>query len=137
MLDSARSWSAITPDANQYLTISLGSAQAVVGVITQGRAIGQALQWVVTYQVQTSQDCSDYVYVECGGVFTANTDQTTSVQAVFAAAVQASCVRLLPQTWSAWISMRAAVLLASSGTPATIPAGGPQDRHALLALTSG
>jgi hypothetical protein len=132
MLDSAQAWSAATNDANQYMTISLGSAQAVAGVVTQGRANWESAQWVLTYQVQTSQDCSDYVYVECGRVFTANTDQTTSVQAVFAAPVQASCVRLLPQTWSVWVSMRAAVLLASSGTPATIPAGWPQGRVALL-----
>jgi hypothetical protein len=134
MLDSAQAWSS-TPDATQYMTIALGSAQAVAGVVTQGRAVetpSNNAQWVLTYQVQTSQDCSDYVYVECGRVFTANTDQTTSVQAVFAAPVQASCVRLLPQTWSVWVSMRAAVLLASSGTPATIPAGWPQGRVALL-----
>ena len=133
MLDSAQTWSAVTLDANQYMTIALGSAQAVVGVITQGRAIGQALQWVVTYQVQTSQDCSDYVYVECGRVFTGNTDLTTSVQAVFAAAVQASCVRLLPQTWSGWVSMRAALLLAPMPvTPVSPPAGWPQDCDSLL-----
>jgi hypothetical protein len=136
MLDSARAWSALANDATQYMTISLGSAQAVAGVVTQGRAVQTPTsyaQWVLTYQVQTSQDCSSYVYVECGRVFTGNTDQTTSVQAVFAAAVQASCVRLLPKTWSGWPSMRAAVLLASSDTPATIPAGWPQDCDALLA----
>ena len=127
-------WYRPTPDANQYMTIALGSAQAVAGVVTQGRANG--FQWVLTYQVQTSQDCSSYVYVECGRVFTGNTDQTTSAQAVFAAPVQASCVRLLPETWSGHISMRAAVLLATSGTPATIPAGWPQDCDALLDLTS-
>lgn len=139
MLYSARSWSAITPDANQYMTISLGSAQAVVGVVTQGRAVQTPenwAQWVLTYRAQTSQDCSEYINVESGRVFTGNTDQTTPVQAVFAAPVQASCVRLLPETWSGHISMRAAVLLATSGTPATIPAGWPQDCDALLDLTS-
>jgi len=113
MLDSAQAWSASTNTVGQYMTISLGSLQTVTGVVTQGR--NAFSQWVSSYKVQTSPDCSVYSNVDGGRVFSGNVDTSSKVQNSFSTAVQASCVRLLPQTWVGHISMRAGVV--ASGRP--------------------
>ncbi len=109
MLDSDQGWSVLTVTVGQYMTISLGSLQTVPGVVTQGRK--QDSQWVTSYKVQTSPDCSVYSDVDGGRVFTANVDMSSKVQNFFSTAVQASCVRLVPQTWFGHMSMRAGVIV--------------------------
>ena len=103
---------------------ALGSTQTIAGVVTQGWPA--ATQYVASYKVQTSQDCSSYSDVESGRVFPANSDTSTVVGGVFSASVQASCVRLLPQTWINYMSMRAAVLTGPAApTPTPTPAPTP------------
>ncbi len=116
MLDSALGWAALTNTVDQYVTISLGSVHTVQGVVTQGRADGYS-QWVTSYKVQTSRDCSVYSYVDVDGgrVFSGNVDMSSKVQNDFNMVVEAWCVRLMPQTWSNHISMRAGVV--SFGRP--------------------
>ncbi len=118
MLDSVQAWSANTGTVGEYMTISLGSLQTVNGVVTQGRADGWS-QWVTSYKVQTSPDCSVYSDVDGGRVFSGNVDLSSKVQNFFSTAVQASCVRLVPQTWVNAISMRAGVVV--SGRPVSSP----------------
>jgi len=109
-LQSPQAWSPLTDTVGQHMTISFFSPQTVVGVVTQGRA--DAAEWVKSYKVQTSTDCKTFTNVVNDTVFSANTDQGTEVRNAFASALTGvKCVRLLPQTWSARISMRAAVLL--------------------------
>ena len=129
MLDSAQAWSAQTNSAQawsaglnmpgQYMTISLGSVQTVTGVVTQGRADGWS-QWVSSYKVQTSSDCSVYSDVDGGRVFSGNVEMYSKVPNFFSAAVQASCVRLLPQSWVNHMSMRAGVVV-SGGPVSSLP----------------
>ncbi len=109
MLDSAQAWSALTSTVGQYMTISLGSVQTVTGVVTQGRPQGN--QFVTSYKVQTSPDCSVYSDVDGGQVFSGNVEMYSKVQNFFRTAVQASCVRLLPQSWVIHMSMRAGVIV--------------------------
>jgi hypothetical protein len=110
MLDSPQAWVPSTNTVGQTMTIALGSAQTVVGVVTQGRA-ECCPQWVSSYTVQASQDCVSYSAVDSGRVFAANSDNPSKVAGFFATPVQASCIRLVPQTWSQAMSMRAAVLI--------------------------
>ena len=63
MLHSPQAWVSLTNTIGQHMTISLGSAQTVVGVITQGRA-DCCPQWVSSYKVQASQDCTTYIDVD-------------------------------------------------------------------------
>ena len=63
MLHSPQAWVSLTNTIGQHMTISLGSAQTVVGVITQGRA-ECCPQWVSSYKVQASQDCTTYIDVD-------------------------------------------------------------------------
>ena len=128
MLDSAQAWSAQTNSAQawsaglnmpgQYMTISLGSVQTVTGVVTQGRPQGN--QFVTSYKVQTSPDCSVYSDVDGGRVFSGNVEMYSKVPNFFSAAVQASCVRLLPQSWVNHMSMRAGVVV-SGGPVSSLP----------------
>jgi hypothetical protein len=110
---TADGWSASTNTVGQYMTISLGSVQTVKGVVTQGRNYFQfgASQWVSSYKVQTSPDCSVYSDVDGGRVFSGNAEGYSKVPNFFSAAVQASCVRLLPQSWVNHITMRAGVIV--------------------------
>ena len=118
MLDSVQGWSASSNTIGQYMTISLGSVQTVTGVVTQGRK--QESQWVTSYKVQTSPDCSVYSDVDGGRVFSGNVDINSKVQNFFRTAVQASCVRLLPQSWVNHMSMRAGVIV-SGGPVSSLP----------------
>jgi hypothetical protein len=119
MLDSAQGWSASTSTVGQYMTISLGSVQTVTGVVTQGRA-DCCSQWVSSYKVQTSPDCSVYSDVDGGRVFSGNVEMYSKVPNVFSTPVQASCVRLLPQSWVNFMSMRAGVIV-SGGPVSSLP----------------
>ena len=118
MLDSVQGWSASSNTIGQYMTISLGSVQTVTGVVTQGRA--EDPQWVSSYKVQTSTNCSVYSDVDGGRVFSGNVEMYSKVPNFFSTAVQASCVRLLPQSWVNHMSMRAGVVV-SFGTPPSSP----------------
>ncbi len=118
MLDSAQGWSALTNSVGQYMTISLGSVQTVTGVVTQGRTLHS--QWVSSYKVQTSPDCSVYSDVDGGRVFSGNVDMHSQVPNFFSTPVQASCVRLLPQSWVNHITMRAGVIV-SGGPVSSLP----------------
>ncbi len=118
MLDSAQAWSALTSTVGQFMTISLGSVQTVMGVVTQGRAAYS--QWVSSYKVQTSPDCSVYSDVDGGRVFSGNVETYSQVPNFFTTPVQASCVRLLPQSWVNFMSMRAGVVV-SGGPVSSLP----------------
>ena len=120
MLDSVQGWSASTNTVGQYMTISLGSVQTVAGVVTQGRNALNPGQWVSSYKVQTSPDCSVYSDVDGGRVFSGNVDMNSKVQIFFRTPVQASCVRFLPQSFSWHMSMRAGVIV-SGGPVSSLP----------------
>jgi hypothetical protein len=125
MLDSAQAWSAQTNEVGQYMTISLGSVQTVTGVITQGRS--ESSQWVTSYKVQTSMDCSVYDDVDRSDrdsqswVFAANVEMYSAVPNFFKNRVKASCVRLLPQSWVNHMSMRAGVIVSLGRSPSSLP----------------
>ena len=61
--------------------------------------------------MQVSSDRKSWKDVECGKTFTANSDMYTKVINMFDNPVLASYVRLVPQTWYGWMSMRAGLLL--------------------------
>jgi hypothetical protein len=108
-LDSDQAWSAGTNAAGQWWQMDLGVNREVSGVVTQGRTA--ANQYVKSYKVQISHDGTTFEDVDGGHVFTANTaSNNVKVENVFASSVNTRYVRIVVQTWNAWISMRAAVV---------------------------
>ena len=107
-------WLAFTSDTNQWIQVDLQSAHSVSRVETQGRQYPNTLRynWVTSYQLATSLtgDEADFEYVtsSADGVvvtFNANSDRDTIVSNSFSPRV-ARFVRLYPQTWNEYISMR-------------------------------
>jgi hypothetical protein len=60
---------------------------------------------------QVSKDRKKWKDIECGRTFTANSDMFSKVTNMFDNPVLATYVRILPQTWYGWMSMRAGLLL--------------------------
>ena len=111
-LNSPSSWLAYNYDQNQWLQLDAGSSKLIAGVVTQGSAVWYA--WTTMYKVMVSTDGADWKYVECGRIFDANTDMNTKVKNVFDYPVKAQYVRICPQGWYNYVTMRAGLLLCES-----------------------
>ncbi len=77
--------------------IDAAESVSVSGVITQGRR--EAAQWVTTFKVRVSTDLKNWVWVECGRVFDANSDYSTKVFTLFDRPVKARYIRIYPASW--------------------------------------
>lgn len=108
-LGSPLGWVSKIAESGQYMQIDTGMVQSIVGVITQGRKDED--EWVLTYTVKVSDDGSDWHEVGCSREFDGNTDSNTKVKAIFAEPVQGRFVRIYPQTWHGWMSMRSGLLI--------------------------
>ena len=105
-INSAAGWAALNNDANQWIQVTLNEVKVIVKVATQGR--GDWDQWVTSYKLQTSYGGSlEFVLGADGAerVFAGNVDRDSIVEYCLGE-IQASTVRLLPQTWYRRISMR-------------------------------
>jgi len=115
MLNSSQAWTAKTNSVGEYVKIDLLSVKSVSGVVLQGRA--DAAQWVKTFKVSYSSDDTTWSTITNDPVFTGNTGSgTAKVQALFPSTVQLRYIKILPQTWESFLSMRAGVLVAAATT---------------------
>ena len=82
----------------------------------------QALNsWVTAFYVKTSKDGKEWNLVECGRLFTGNTDSTTKKNSFFSTPVKARFVRIYPDSYYNWLpSMRAGLLMCDSKAAATV-----------------
>ena len=110
-LDSSRAWlpAQCCNSVGQWWQIEVGSILAVAGVRTQGRKDNN--QRVTSFKVYASTDGSSWWWVDNGQVFTGNSDSSTYVNNLFAAPVSAGYIRIYPQSWNAYMSMRSALLI--------------------------
>jgi hypothetical protein len=109
-LNSPESWSAgAKMKVGDSMTIDTGEVQSIAGIVTQGRR--NAAQWVTSLKVEVSKNGRDFKPAECGRIFDANANQNNKVSILFSVPVKARFVRIVPQTWQNWMSMRAAVLV--------------------------
>jgi hypothetical protein len=124
---SVQCWASANPTnyGNEYLQIDLGSVKPVNGIYTQGRG-DCCSQWVTSYTVQVSNNGSSWSSV--GGTYTGNSDAQSLVTNLFATAVNARYVRIIPQGMNNHMSMRADVI--------SIPCGSSQAVNASAELTS-
>jgi hypothetical protein len=80
-LESASTWCALNNRLGEYAQVNnLTSSTFVSGVVTQGRK--QVAQWVTSFKVQASSDCSSFTDVDGGKVFTANWDWSSYVEVI-------------------------------------------------------
>jgi hypothetical protein len=72
---------------------------------------------VTSYYVKTSKDGKTWILVECGRLFSGNTDANNRKFNFFSNAVKARFVRIYPDSYYNWLpSMRAGLLLCDSKT---------------------
>ena len=117
-LGSAQAWGPSSNVIGQWMQIDLGTAKRVAGIVTQGRADSD--QWVQSYKVQYSTDGITFTEV-ASTTFVGNTDRNSKVTATLPRTVQARYVRLLPQSWRAYMCMRAGVIEAGCPPPSPTP----------------
>lgn len=96
-------WAAGNLDTSQYIQVEFPNPKTISAVSTQGRH-GCCQQWVTTYKLQYSTDCTTWTDVP--QTFTGNTDEDTVVTNNLTAQVTAKCIRVNPATWHHHIAMR-------------------------------
>eukprot|EP00854_Cymbomonas_tetramitiformis_P008820 gene8820-10456_t len=106
---SKGAWCPNDVEIGEWLQVDLGGIRAVSGVAMQGAA--DAVEWVTSYTVSVAQTLEDEVWIEVrsetdSSRFAGNTDQHSVVIQRFAAVVEARYIRVYPQTYHSWNSMR-------------------------------
>jgi hypothetical protein len=89
----------------------------ITGVAIMGRAT--ASQWVKTFKVQSKGATGTWTDVDSGKVYTGNTDMVTQVDVTFDAPVDARYIRIYPQTWNNYMSLRADIVAGKTRTDKT------------------
>lgn len=111
MLDSPLAWSANAGSqqaaGEAWMTLDIGHVTKVMGVATQSRA-DKPWEYVDNFTALYSSDGSAWQNVS--GMFVGSSDTSKVVQ-YFPDKVDARYVKIVPQGWSTWISMRAGVVL--------------------------
>ncbi|CAK9014994.1 SCO-spondin [Durusdinium trenchii] len=109
---SSTGWKASASDgAGAYVELDLGSDLQVTGVITKGHSIEEA--WIktftVSYKTNTSSD-----WVELSTTFPGNEDQSSEVENMLDAVVEARYWRITAQTFENVVAARVAMMVCQS-----------------------
>ncbi|TNV75693.1 hypothetical protein FGO68_gene10259 [Halteria grandinella] len=105
------SWASYSSSAADWLQMNFMSPKLIVAIETKGRPdTSDGLQFVKTYKAQYSTDGVNWTPIDNGRVFQANTDVINKVRNDLYSNVIATSVRILPQTWNTWASMKLDVL---------------------------
>ena len=97
-------WGAKTNNNNQWVQVSSILPEKWVAIVSQGRPTFN--QWITKYRVSYSNDGREWVFVDGGRNFTANSDRNTVVRNNFSVPVLARTIRIHPTAWNGWIAMR-------------------------------
>jgi hypothetical protein len=110
MLDSSQAWSYSNTigTGDQWMQIDLDVNKTISGVVTQGRY--NYSQYVTSYKVEHSSDGTNWSWVDNENVFTGNTDANTKITNSFTTNVVARYIRIYPETYVSYPSMRAGVV---------------------------
>ncbi|KAI8493520.1 hypothetical protein Bbelb_289170 [Branchiostoma belcheri] len=133
--DAAGAWIAGTNDQDQWLMRDLGDVSVITGVITKGRNYspdwpyaGPHDQYVTSYVISYGNENGDEAfYTDADGqvtVFQANDDRDTEVYndfGDFSGRITARFVKIHPQTWHDYISMRAKIVTDATQQTTEIP----------------
>ena len=109
-INSDQAWSAGTNEAGEWLQMDLGEVKTVVGTVIQPRSTNY--QYVTSYTVSTSEDGN--TWKEVSGDYDGHGSELNENIFSDGSSVQARYVRMIVQTWTSHISMRADVLVAEN-----------------------
>lgn len=108
-LDSVQAWSAKHNTVGQWYQIDNGVVDTITGIAIKGR--NDVDQWVKTFKVQYKGTSETWVDVDGGKIYTGNTDRYTQVDVFFDTPVEGRYVRIYPQTWNSYMSLRADIFV--------------------------
>ena len=101
-------WVAKSSEKGEYIEADLEITRELIKIATQGRQ--DKAEWVTSYYLSYGTDGINYKYVvDAAGstkTFTGNNDQNMIVEHPFDVPLSARYVRLYPQTWFGWDSLR-------------------------------
>ncbi|XP_078346362.1 uncharacterized protein LOC144631716 isoform X2 [Oculina patagonica] len=100
-------WIPLTQDHSQWLQINFGKQTEITGIATQGYY--NALHYVKSYTLQYSHDGSSFQQYQPEShtkIFTANNDQNSVVKYDLLPPITAKYVRIIPESWYAYIALR-------------------------------
>ena len=100
-------WCSGNPAIGEWYQLDDGVVGKIAGVAIKGRL--DENQWVTTFKVMSKDVDGVWTDVEAGKVYMGNTESVrdTQVNVFFAAPVDARYIRIYPQTWYGWVSLRA------------------------------
>jgi len=116
-LDSVQGWSSQHLTIGEWYQMDNGVVGKITGVAIKGRK--DTDQWVKTFKVQSKGATGTWTDVDSGKVYTGNTDQDTQVDVTFDAPVDARYIRIYPQTWNSFMSLRADIVAGKTRTDKT------------------
>ena len=108
-LDSVQAWSAKHKTVGQWYQIDNGVVGTITGIAIKGR--NDVDQWVKTFKVQYKGTSETWVDVDGGKIYTGNTDRNTQIDVIFDTPVEGRYVRIYPQTWNSYMSLRADIFV--------------------------
>ena len=101
-------WRSDENRVGEYIQADFGQLQRIQAIDTQGRQDWS--NWVTSYKIAYSADGVTYDYVTSDDgsdrVFDGNSDRNTVVENSFDAPIDSRFVRLYPQTYYTWMSLR-------------------------------
>ncbi|CAK9304633.1 unnamed protein product, partial [Gordionus sp. m RMFG-2023] len=107
-LNKDTAWTSSNTDINQYLQIDLESTKQITSIVTQGRP--NTLEFVSEFLITYSENNKEWIhYKDQNGipkVFKGNYDSQTSVRNNFYPPIIARFIRINPQKWYLYISLR-------------------------------
>ena len=108
-LDSVQAWSAKHKTVGQWYQIDNGVVDTITGIAIKGR--NDVDQWVKTFKVKVKGTSETWVDVDGGKIYTGNTDRNTQIDVIFDTPVEGRYVRIYPQTWNSYMSLRADIIV--------------------------
>ena len=108
-LDSEQAWSAKHNTVGQWYQIDNGVVDTITGIAIKGR--NDVDQWVKTFKVKVKGTSETWVDVDGGKIYTGNTDRNTQIDVIFDTPVEGRYVRIYPQTWNSYMSLRADIIV--------------------------
>lgn len=104
-----KDWCAPDTSSDEWMQFDLGSLKSIEGILTKGRSLYAAGQWVKSYKVKISNDGNSWTAVPNGesATWTGNTDANSPKTNTFSTPVAARYLRVYPLTSEKHPSMRA------------------------------
>jgi hypothetical protein len=116
-LDSGQAWSAKENAIGQWYELDNGSATDISGVVIKGRGSTNVHknQFVTSFKAQYKDSAGAWKDVDSGYIFE-GVIQSSQANVFFKAPINTSAIRIYPQTWKTYMSMRAGLMTSGSSS---------------------